>query len=285
MTTQTLEFNAPSGLTLSCKLFAIGSDTVIATQTASEKTNDKNRYAVEFEDIPAGVYRLNAFVETVGGFANELYDLEPVTKTFLPRGEYSPEPVGIYQITVNVTSGGVGVAGCGISIAGLGTIPRTNLQGQAIISVDSGTYQLRVLPPTGFLGVPNINAVVSDEDITVPVVLTSTMMPENLPPGICRLFTYVIDGEGKPVEGVVLKATLMDLNVTTTSVAVAIAPVQAVSDENGYVGVDVIQGGQIITGNKKYRIELFDTNNKVRLRINAVIPDQDSYNIKDLVGV
>jgi hypothetical protein len=85
--TQTLEFSAGTGLTLSCKLFAFGSDTVVDTQTATEKTNDKNRYSVAFTDIAAGAYRLNAFVGTTGGFANEVYDLTLSTATFQPRSE------------------------------------------------------------------------------------------------------------------------------------------------------------------------------------------------------
>jgi hypothetical protein len=87
MATQTLEFNAGTGLTISCKLFAVGSDTVVATATATEKTNDDNRYAVEFTDVAAGAYRLNGFVSSVGGFANEIYDLTLATATFYPRSE------------------------------------------------------------------------------------------------------------------------------------------------------------------------------------------------------
>jgi hypothetical protein len=87
MTTQTLEFSAGTGLTLSCRLFALGSDTVVDTQTASEKTNDKNRYSVAFTSIPAGAYRMNAFVGAIGGFANEVYDLTLTTATFYPREE------------------------------------------------------------------------------------------------------------------------------------------------------------------------------------------------------
>jgi hypothetical protein len=83
---QTLEFNAPTGLTISCKLFAVGSDTVAATESATEKTNDKNRYAVTV-DVAAGSYRLNGFVGSDGGFVNEIYDLTAATATFYPRSE------------------------------------------------------------------------------------------------------------------------------------------------------------------------------------------------------
>jgi hypothetical protein len=87
MATQTLEFSAGTGLTLSCKLFALGSDTVVDTQTATERTNDKNRYRVAFTNVPAGAYRMNAFVGATGGFANEVYDLLLATDIYYPRSE------------------------------------------------------------------------------------------------------------------------------------------------------------------------------------------------------
>jgi hypothetical protein len=87
MATQTLEFNAATGLTISVKLFARGSDTVVDTQAAVEKTNDKNRYSVAFTDAPTGEMRINGFVGSVGGFANEVYDLVDATATFFPRSE------------------------------------------------------------------------------------------------------------------------------------------------------------------------------------------------------
>ena len=86
MATQTLEFSAGTGLTLSCKLFALGSDTVVATASAAEKTNDKNRYTVQFSNL-SGAYRLNAFVGVTGGFANEVYDVTDIAATFTPRSE------------------------------------------------------------------------------------------------------------------------------------------------------------------------------------------------------
>ena len=89
MATQTLEFTAATGLTITCKIFAVGSGTLVDSATATEKTNDKNRYSVSYTDIPAGTYRLNGFVSDVGGFANEIYDLTLTTATFYPRSEAS----------------------------------------------------------------------------------------------------------------------------------------------------------------------------------------------------
>lgn len=103
MATQTLEFTAGTGLTLTCKLFAVGADTVVASASATEKTNDKNRYTVAFTDIPAGDYRLNAFVGAVGGFANEVYDLTLVTATFYPRSEQELSASAVPDVIVNIT--------------------------------------------------------------------------------------------------------------------------------------------------------------------------------------
>lgn len=105
MATQTLEFTAGTGLTITCKLFAIGSDTLVASATATEKTNDLNRYSVSYTDIPAGTYRLNGFVGAVGGFANEIYDLTLTTSTFYPRSEQevsSTPPDVIVNVTPSV---------------------------------------------------------------------------------------------------------------------------------------------------------------------------------------
>lgn len=102
MATQTLEFTAATGLTIICKLFAIGSDTQAGSATATEKTNDLNRYSVSYTDIPAGVYRLNGFVSDVGGFVNEVYDLTLTTATFTPRSEQSLSAEAS-DVVVNVT--------------------------------------------------------------------------------------------------------------------------------------------------------------------------------------
>lgn len=101
MATQTIEFSATPGLTITAKLFALGSDTVAASVVATEKTNDKGRYVAVFTDLPAGTYRMNAFVGSVGGFANEIYDILAVTDTYLPRSEQSPE-VDPSQVAVEV---------------------------------------------------------------------------------------------------------------------------------------------------------------------------------------
>ena len=90
MATQTIEFNASPGLTLTTKLFALGSDTVVASVSATGKSNDNGRYTAAFTNVPVGRYRMNAFAGSIGGFANETYRLELITATFFPDAEQVP---------------------------------------------------------------------------------------------------------------------------------------------------------------------------------------------------
>jgi hypothetical protein len=62
MATQQIEFEAPSGLTLTAKLFTAGSDTVAYTASAvTEQTNRKSVYRATFSSVASGVYQLIAF--------------------------------------------------------------------------------------------------------------------------------------------------------------------------------------------------------------------------------
>lgn len=62
MATQTVEFRAASGATLTAKLFAVGSDTVVQTASAvTEATNRKGTYSATFTDPGAAEFELVAF--------------------------------------------------------------------------------------------------------------------------------------------------------------------------------------------------------------------------------
>ena len=83
MATQTVEFSAPSGQTITAKLFAAGSDTVVQTASAvTEATNRAGVYSATFTDAAAGVYRLIA--TDAGGIllAQWWVDLTLATATF-----------------------------------------------------------------------------------------------------------------------------------------------------------------------------------------------------------
>jgi len=129
MYNQNLEFSAAAGLTLSCKLFTLGSDTVVATSTATEKVNDKNRYIASYTDIPAGAYRLNAFASGIGGFANEVYDITLSSQTFYPRGESKVDTGSIAAAVWNENYLNYQASGSsfGYKVVSIGTAPIANM--------------------------------------------------------------------------------------------------------------------------------------------------------------
>lgn len=86
--TQTVEFVAEQGLQLSAQLFAVGSDTVVATAASvTAQTNRKIVYRAAFADVAAGLYQL---IATSGGqvVASWYAALAPVTGTYLAH-EYA----------------------------------------------------------------------------------------------------------------------------------------------------------------------------------------------------
>lgn len=65
MPTQQIEFEAPSGMTLTAKLYTSGSDTVAYTASAvTEQTNRKGVYQATFSNVAANTYQLIATVGT-----------------------------------------------------------------------------------------------------------------------------------------------------------------------------------------------------------------------------
>lgn len=82
MATQTVEFRAPTGLTITAKLFSFGSDTQVASVSATEATNRKGTYSAAFTSIAAGEYQLIAFDATPTPVASWWVTLTLTTATF-----------------------------------------------------------------------------------------------------------------------------------------------------------------------------------------------------------
>ena len=95
MATQTVEFAAASGLTLTVKLFAAGSDTVVASVSATEATNRLGLYSAAYTDAAAGTYKLIALSGTTP-VATWWADLTLTTATFQS-----------YEIPVSVIQSGL----------------------------------------------------------------------------------------------------------------------------------------------------------------------------------
>jgi hypothetical protein len=63
MATQTIEFRAAPSQTVTLRLFVVGSDTQVASATATEATNRKGTYAAAFTSVAAGEYQ---YIATIG---------------------------------------------------------------------------------------------------------------------------------------------------------------------------------------------------------------------------
>lgn len=81
MATQTIEFIAVTGQTVTAKLFSAGSDTVVASVSATEATNRKGLFTAAFTDVAAGTYRLLALTGSTP-LAAWWVDLTLATATF-----------------------------------------------------------------------------------------------------------------------------------------------------------------------------------------------------------
>ena len=64
MATQTIEFRSPPSQTVTLRLFVQGSDTQVASASATEATNRKGTYTAVFSSIAAGEYQVIATIGT-----------------------------------------------------------------------------------------------------------------------------------------------------------------------------------------------------------------------------
>jgi len=126
MATQTVEFAAPSGQTITARLFAAGSDTVVQTASAvTEATNRDGVYSATFTDAAAGLYKIIA--TNAGGtlLAQWWVDLTLATATFQA-----------YEMPVSVIQSGLSTFDAGSDTVTVGT------------NNDKAGYSLTVTPPT-----------------------------------------------------------------------------------------------------------------------------------------
>lgn len=94
MATQTIEFVAPTGETITAKLYAAGSDTVAATASSvTEQTNRKGVYYASVTSTLAGVYRLVATDASNVPLATWWVDLLNANNTYIAY-EISPKTIG-----------------------------------------------------------------------------------------------------------------------------------------------------------------------------------------------
>jgi hypothetical protein len=131
MATQTVEFRAAPGLTLTAKLFTAGSDTVVQTASAvTEATNRKGTYAATFTDPGAAEFELIALSGTTP-VARWFCTLTLTTATFQT---YEVRAAGVVaRVTANTDQwGGVTVTGMPLPTTSYTTPPTAGTIADAV---------------------------------------------------------------------------------------------------------------------------------------------------------
>lgn len=118
MATQTVEFSAASGQTVTARLFSAGSDTVVQTASAvTEATNRDGVYTATFTDAAAGLYRLIATNSSGTLLAQWWVDLTLTTATF----QSYEMPVSVVQSGLSTLDGAGVRTAVGLASANLDT--------------------------------------------------------------------------------------------------------------------------------------------------------------------
>ena len=121
MATQTVEFSAPSGQTVTAKLFSPGSDTQVDSASATEETNRTGVYSVDYVDVAAGLYRLIAVNSGGTLLAQWWVDLTLTTATFQS-----------YEMPVSVMQSGLSTFDAGSDAVTVGAMDANTLTASAI---------------------------------------------------------------------------------------------------------------------------------------------------------
>lgn len=225
MASQSLAFGYTTSQTLTAQLFAIGSDTVVATASSvTEATNRKGRYVAAFTDVAAGDYLLVYFLGGSGA-GSEKYTLTLTTATFEPWAEYKPtggtNGNGQYQINLTAAVGATAVRNVRVSIDGTDTFTHTGTLGTGELNVDAGTYTLIVTPPAGYEDVADVEVTVTsaDEDVAIALTATTTTVSE-APFCTVTLPTIDLTGAARPSTVVTMKFVKYLTGSTRTAVVV-----------------------------------------------------------------
>jgi len=174
MATQTVEFRAATGLTITAKLFAAGSDTEVASVTATEATNRKGTYAAAYTDVAAGEYQLIALNSGIP-VASWWVTLTLSTATFQVYGKADTRDIntkaldiqsripdalengrmkasvsgtgsGARTVTITVTLNGTPVEGALIRLtkAAESYLGTTDEDGEEVFNVNDGTWTVAI---------------------------------------------------------------------------------------------------------------------------------------------
>lgn len=298
MATQTIEFRSPTGQTTTVKLFEIGSDTVVATQSATEATNRKGTYSAAFTDVAAGTYELISFVSTTP-VARWYVALTLTTATFQATDTVTVESaisamrgadndtlkslsdqidglsaatgLGARTITITVNDGTTVLQNARVRLTeGVNTYTGiTNASGVVVFNVDDATYTVGITK-SGYTYAGTTLIVDGTETRTYSMTLVSVTPPDD--PALCAVTMHIYDQYGADIASQPVEITFVrwESTATATPPVLSVPPVLE-TDVNGIVSVELFREAT-------YKIVYGETG--VTRRVDVTIPDAATYTVE-----
>lgn len=283
MATQTVEFAYTTGQTLTVKLFALGSDTIVDTASATEAINRKSIYTADFTDIPAGTYRAVIF-KSSNGVANGFVTLALIDDVYELLNDLPETISGANVVTITVQDSDTNpIAGANIRLSTSTNLideKTTNSSGIGILGANNNTYTLTVTA-AGYSSSVNTSFTVSGTtSSTITLNANSISTPSS--PGLCTVgFTVLLNGTAVP--GATVAAALIDQNSATDGNILSLQTTTATTDANGNAELELVQLGEFTKGRGKYRI-VITTSDGIEIVDEAVtIPNSSTAYFEDLL--
>jgi len=272
MATQTVEFRSPPSQTVTAKLFAVGSDTQVASVSTTEATNRKGTYSAAYTDVAAGEYELIAFVGAVS-VARWFVTLTLTTATFQARDKVGAVELdssslrsalgmsaadldsqldailaasggagtGARTITITVNDGTTALQNAVVRLSeGLNTYRTlTNASGVAVFNVDDATYTVAVTK-SGYTYAGTTLIVNGTETATYSMTAVSVTPPTN--PDLSAVVVLCLGTNFEAEAGVTIDLRIVTFPSGSTNTAYPGLKQTATSNGSGVATLEAPKG-------------------------------------------
>jgi hypothetical protein len=275
MATQTINFPFLAGETgYSLRLLSLADRSIIATQSASESTENNGVQTAAFTDVPAGQYLLQ-LIKSTDVWGNESVTLTLTTAQFWPDAVIGGSGgggsgTGARTVTITVNDGTSALQNATVRLTeGINAYTAiTNVSGVCTFNVDDATYTVSI-SKSGYTYAGT--TLVVDGTETRTYSMTAIVVTPGVAP-LCTVVIHIQDQYGNDLSGEPVEITFIEFteDATETPPVLSVPPVQE-SDADGLVEVTLYR-------NAKYKA-VYGTYPYSR-RIDFTVPDAGSYEVQ-----
>jgi hypothetical protein len=291
MASTPVEFDAPTGLTLTGKLFALGSDTLAngSGDAATEKTNNLAVYSITVTEALTGWYRFMAVDGSNNVISSGVVYLEDsVTRRYVGDLTTAVSPAcidgsGPFSVVVTVNDGSVPLQNARVRLVeGLNAYTRqTDAAGETALPffLEAATYQ--VLISKGRYDFAGATLVVTG-DATPTYSMTALLINEPSDPALCTV-RFRVRLSAIAVQGAVCKARLLGINQAADGTILSNEELSVTTDSGGVAELELVRQDAIVKGAGVYVIQV-EINGKPVANVRTTIPNQSTVLFEDLIG-